>query len=758
VKNYCLTKLQKLRNATKLIFSFLILLFTLIFLQTNAYAVTRAVTGKALVMSTGNSYLDFTSYGSNVTVDNTTGDFTGYAFLEDVGWVDFGTVDNPDGPVNLDFDTEAVTGKAYVLNTGAYIDFTAYNSNVEVSVPAGVFSGYGFSEDIGWLNFSDTGVSTTNPFDLVAPTIILTAITPDPGNDNTPTLTGTATEETGTVAGVQYQVDSIVGPWTACTANDTAFDEAIEDFSCTPTALVDGAHTIYVRATDSNANTTAPGSESSDAFTIDATASTGPTNVTSSDHTTSTWSSDSTITMTWTAATDGGEGLLGYSYIFDTSATTTPDTTQDIGLVTTITSGNLTDGISHYFHIRAVDGVGNWGTAVHAGPYYIDSTSPSGFDLKSPEDDEYTNDKTPIFKWEMSSDASSGLNKYQVIVDDEVLIDDINPTDPGDSEGNIREDDSKWVKYNDTTIEAHTKGDEYKLKSGTREWKVRVFDNAGNRKTTGSWSLIVDTKSPNLTLDEISGNKNLDYTSNSSPTMFTTTDTTPTFKGTSEEGAKVTVNGGSDTLCSSTLKSESWDCTSKKTLSYGNTKIKITSEDRAGNITILPEFTLLVSKDIVSLSFDAGNGVTEVNKDKDAEQTPSKEAVISPIVNPATLDADMVHTLNLKLIDEEKKPMAGVTVMLFSDPKEAVTNSEGIATFNDVEKGEHKIVINDKNFSGEKKIVINGDTVVVDLTIQVKATNPFTSPVVMVVIGILLSLLIASVVIILKLRLKTVNR
>ena len=109
MKNYCLTKLQKLRNATKLIFSFLILLFTLIFLQTNAYAVTRAVTGKALVMSTGNSYLDFTSYGSNVTVDNTTGDFTGYAFLEDVGWVDFGTVDNPDGPVNLDFDTEAVT-------------------------------------------------------------------------------------------------------------------------------------------------------------------------------------------------------------------------------------------------------------------------------------------------------------------------------------------------------------------------------------------------------------------------------------------------------------------------------------------------------------------------------------------------------------------------------------------------------------------------------------------------------------------------
>lgn len=125
-----------------------------------ALATAVSITGKAKVLNTDNSYLDFTSYNSSVTVDDATGNFSGYAFLEDVGWADFGESDNPSGPVDLDLSTGAVSGKAYVANTGAYLDFTNYNSSVALSLGSNNFSGYVFSEDVGWIDFTDTGVAT----------------------------------------------------------------------------------------------------------------------------------------------------------------------------------------------------------------------------------------------------------------------------------------------------------------------------------------------------------------------------------------------------------------------------------------------------------------------------------------------------------------------------------------------------------------------------------------------------------------------
>lgn len=144
-------------------------------------AAAVSVTGKAKVANTDNSYLDFTSYNSNATVDNITGNFSGYAFLEDVGWVAFGTTDNSLGPVNVNLTSGAVTGKAKSLNTGAYVDFTNYSSNVTANITTGVFTGYVFSEDVGWLNFSDTGVSASSTLDAVAP---LSFDLDSPGDNN----------------------------------------------------------------------------------------------------------------------------------------------------------------------------------------------------------------------------------------------------------------------------------------------------------------------------------------------------------------------------------------------------------------------------------------------------------------------------------------------------------------------------------------------------------------------------------------------
>lgn len=162
------------------------LVFSTIFLlanHDNVYATSISVSGKAKVLNTNNSYLNFTLYNSNVNVDDSIGIFSGYAWLEDMGWVAFGTTDNTDGPVTLNLTSGAVTGKAKVLNTGGFLYFTTKNSNVAVALTTGVFSGYVWSEDVGWIDFTDTGVSSASFLPTPTPTLTPT---------NTPTTSSSS--------------------------------------------------------------------------------------------------------------------------------------------------------------------------------------------------------------------------------------------------------------------------------------------------------------------------------------------------------------------------------------------------------------------------------------------------------------------------------------------------------------------------------------------------------------------------------------
>lgn len=115
--------------------------------------------------------------------------------------------------------------------------------------------------------------SLTFSIDTVSPSISLDAFLPNPSLDNTPLFSGMVQDDLGIVTGVQYQMDGTDEGWTACTAGDGVFNEGMEDFTCTVSGeLSDGVHTIYIRGSDSYGNTTSPGSETSNTFTIDTTA------------------------------------------------------------------------------------------------------------------------------------------------------------------------------------------------------------------------------------------------------------------------------------------------------------------------------------------------------------------------------------------------------------------------------------------------------------------------------------------------------
>lgn len=72
-----------------------------------------------------NGYLNFTDYSANVTTSNIGCQFDGYGWSSDIGWVAFGATDNPDGPVTCDLTTGLLSGKARVINDGSIIDFNS---------------------------------------------------------------------------------------------------------------------------------------------------------------------------------------------------------------------------------------------------------------------------------------------------------------------------------------------------------------------------------------------------------------------------------------------------------------------------------------------------------------------------------------------------------------------------------------------------------------------------------------------------------
>jgi len=108
----------------------------------------------------------------------------------------------------------------------------------------------------------------------------------------------------------------------------------------------------------------------------DTTVPTIPGNL-SSDPGKETWSRDNTFTVSWNAGTDGGSGVAGYSFVWDTNSSTEPDNTPDT-TQTQVSSQALADGDSHYFHVRTVDKAGNASETVHFGPFLVDTAAPSG--------------------------------------------------------------------------------------------------------------------------------------------------------------------------------------------------------------------------------------------------------------------------------------------------------------------------------------------------------------------------------------------
>ncbi len=362
----------------------------LIFLVSKLFAtsiVPVTETSTATIVNTNQQILfDSAAHHANVTIDNVSRQMTGYAWSTEVGWIYFGSgVDNPDGPVTASI-SGVLGGKARVLDTDNLIDFNASptGANVSITSGTGVFSGFAWSQDLGWINFS--GVSTPGfYFDALPPDnpSNVSALSSPGGvtltsgnyynnsavsfNWTTPTDYADGATPTG-VAGyyVYFGSDITANPYTAGNYQ-TGTSVTL------PINPTDNGLTYYLRiqTIDNAGNRSA--ATTSFTYKYDTTKPTNPTYITVSPVG---WSTVNSFSFSWPTGSDigtGASGIAGYQYKRAGGGDNWSATISSPSIASIASYQNGQND----FYIRSVDVAGNIAdnyTIVH---YYYNGSAPS---------------------------------------------------------------------------------------------------------------------------------------------------------------------------------------------------------------------------------------------------------------------------------------------------------------------------------------------------------------------------------------------
>ncbi|HVF06312.1 MAG TPA: polymorphic toxin-type HINT domain-containing protein [Frankiaceae bacterium] len=208
-------------------------------------------------------------------------------------------------------------------------------------------------------------------------------------------------------------------------------------------------------------------------FTVDGSAPAAPS-ISSSTHPAQTrWYSNNAPAFSFSASDTSGIG--GYSYVFDQSATTTPDTVSE-GTATSKSYTGAPDGPS-YFHVRARNNAGVWGVASHF-RVQVDKglpVAPLTVTSASHTANVVTKDRTIDLTWTAGSDSTSGVAGYDV-----QLTASATAPAPG------------GVTTADTSYSTAA------LSDGSWYAHVRIVDNAGNASTpVTAGPFVIDGTGPN---------------------------------------------------------------------------------------------------------------------------------------------------------------------------------------------------------------------------------------------------------------------
>jgi hypothetical protein len=110
------------------------------------------------------------------------------------------------------------------------------------------------------------------------------------------------------------------------------------------------------------------------------------------------------------------------------------------------------------------------------------------------------------------------------------------------------------------------------------------------------------------------------------------------------------------------------------------------------------------------------------------------------------------YIINLKVIDKEEAPVAGAKVTLHSVVQETTTDENGNARFENVEPGEHRVIIAYNDYEGEQSINITGEQEEFQVTIVVEQKDVLISPLALALLGGMSVVIIILIVMLIKSR------
>ncbi|MEP0708080.1 MAG: Ig-like domain-containing protein [Parvibaculum sp.] len=401
----------------------------------------------------------------------------------------------------------------------------------------------------GWSNSLSIGIDTTAP---AMPAIA--SFSNDSGvqgdgltNDTTLTLTGT-----GAPGSTIVVYDGGVELGTTFVAGGGAW-------SFTTAALVDGEHSFTATARDGAGNESAATAVFD--VTIDATRPDVPVITGYSDDTGNPDFQTSDNTLTFTGTAGAGETVNVYL-----GATLVATGVADGGGIWSASAGVIADGF-HYFYARAVDAAGN--QSVQSSNYVvsIDTVPPAAPVITGLSNDNGAepDDGISSFNWTyVSGTAAAGSTNVAVYRD-------------GVQVGTAQVSGGSWTLL----VSA--------LPEGTHSFTAVARDYVGNESgESNEVEFTVDLTAPAIpVLVSMSDDTG-------TPGDFRTSDTTPTFSGTSEAGATITVRDGSTVLGTATADgSGNWSYTAD-TLSEGVHAITIRATDAAGRSSSYSDTQLVV--------------------------------------------------------------------------------------------------------------------------------------------------------------------
>ncbi|MFA5389331.1 MAG: LamG-like jellyroll fold domain-containing protein, partial [Candidatus Omnitrophota bacterium] len=176
--------------------------------------------------------------------------------------------------------------------------------------------------------------------------------------------------------------------------------------------------------------------------------------------------------------------IAGYDIFVNTSTSQNSSPTNDqAGTTYTATFSN---GTANYYHVRTIDGAGNWSGDKYIGPYYIDTVAPTVTITSHTNGATYYNNTGAFTISGTSQDALSGLN-YTVWNSD------------GDFEtGNYNSTYSKCTAWDGASGGDANWSGTWQALTGKNRIYISDYDNAGNFGSW-NWSVLcwVDSAGPN---------------------------------------------------------------------------------------------------------------------------------------------------------------------------------------------------------------------------------------------------------------------